>query len=101
MRSMLMFDLPVDTATQRRDYRQFVKYIKKNGFVMFQKSIYVKLSVNSAAIDSLEALIKSHLPRQGLISMITVTEKQFASMCYMLGSFETDVLETDQRYTEL
>ena len=49
-----MFDLPVETAAQRRDYRQFVKYLKQIGFIMFQESIYVKLSINEAAVKNME-----------------------------------------------
>ena len=58
MRSILMFDLPTLTAKQRRDYRQFVKLIKKIGFIMFQESIYVKLSVNEANVKSSLDMIK-------------------------------------------
>lgn len=101
MRSILMFDLPVETAAQRREYRQFVKYLKKLGFIMFQESIYIKLSINEAAVKSLSSSIKTHLPKQGLISMITVTERQFGNIDYFLGDFETDVIDTDQRYIEL
>ena len=34
MRLFVMFDLPVDTPQQKRAYRQFRKYLTKNGFVM-------------------------------------------------------------------
>ncbi len=101
MRSLLMFDLPVETAAQRREYRQFVKFLKKQGFIMFQESIYIKLSINESAVKNLSNSIKTHLPKQGLISMITVTEKQFSNIDYFLGDFETDVVDTDQRYIEL
>lgn len=40
MRSILMFDLPVLTATDRKNYRQFVKFLKQSGFIMFQESVY-------------------------------------------------------------
>lgn len=101
MRSILMFDLPVETAAQRRDYRQFVKYLKQIGFIMFQESIYVKLSINEAAVKNMEKALKSHIPSKGMVSMITVTEKQFASMDYLLGEFTTDIVDSDERYLEL
>lgn len=101
MRSLLRFDLPVDTASQRREYRQFVKFLKKQGFIMFQESIYVKLSINETAVKCLSRTIKNNLPSGGLVSRMTVTEKQFASMEYRLGNFETDILNTDDRFIEL
>lgn len=101
MRSLLRFDLPVDTSAQRREYRQFVKFLKKQGFIMFQESIYVKLSINEAAVRCLQKTIRNHLPSGGLVSRMTVTEKQFASIDYLVGNFETDILNTDERFIEL
>jgi len=96
-----MFDLPVDTAAHRREYRQIVKFLKESGFIMFQESIYVKLSINEASVTAVEKTIKNHLPSGGLVSMLTVTEKQFTMMDFMLGDFTTDIVSTDQRVVEL
>ncbi len=101
MRSLIMFDLPVETASQRRDYRKFVKFLKKQGFIMFQESIYVKLSMNGAAVKALAKTVKDNVPSEGLVSMITVTEKQFGSMDFMLGDFETDIVDSDERVIEI
>jgi CRISPR-associated protein Cas2 len=96
-----MFDLPVETAAERRAYRQFVKFIKKEGFIMFQESIYVKLSINEASSNALRNIIKNHVPPKGMISMMTVTERQFSGIDFMLGDFVTDVINNDQRVIEL
>lgn len=96
-----MFDLPVNTAAQRKEYRRFVKFMKRQGFIMFQESIYVKLSINESAVKNLEKLINDHLPKEGLVSMMTVTEKQFGSITYFLGEFETDIVNSDERVVEL
>ena len=61
MRSLLMFDLPVETSAERRAYARFVKFIKKQGFIMFQKSIYCKLSINESSVKLLEKTVKSNL----------------------------------------
>lgn len=96
-----MFDLPVDTAKQRREYRKFVKFLKSEGFIMFQKSIYVKLSMNEQAVKLVINKIKSNLPVVGLVSMITITEKQFGNIDYLLGSFATDVINSTDKIIEL
>lgn len=96
-----MFDLPVLTAAQRKDYRKFVKNIKKLGFIMYQESIYVKLSINEAAVKNLEKSIQSIVPKDGLISMMTVTERQFGGIVYFLGEFKSDVVDSDERLIEL
>lgn len=96
-----MFDLPVETAVDLRNYRNFVKFLKKNGFIMFQKSIYIKLSINSSKVKSLEQLIQNNLPPKGLVSMLTVTENQFNDIKYFLGEFKTTILNDDSRVIEL
>ena len=97
MRSLLMFDLPVETAANRRAYAKFVKFIKQQGFIMFQKSIYCKLSINESAARLTEKTIKNNLPKDGLVSMLTLTENQFNSIVYLLGEFETDVVNNNDR----
>ena len=44
---MVLFDLPVLTEKQRRDYREFRKYLLKAGFFMRQESVYCKLVQNA------------------------------------------------------
>lgn len=96
-----MFDLPTETAIDRKNYRYFVKFLKKNGFIMFQESIYVKLSINYTKVKSIIAKIKTNLPPKGLVSMLTVTENQFNDMQYFLGEFKTDIVNSDSRFIEL
>ena len=96
-----MFDLPVETANQRRAYRQFVKALKKNGFIMFQESIYIKLSINQANVNSTLENVKKYLPKDGLVSMLTITEKQFNDMELLLGDFVTETINSDERVIEL
>lgn len=96
-----MFDLPVETSAERRAYARFVKFIKKQGFIMFQKSIYCKLSINESSIKLLEKTVKSNLPKKGMVSILTLTENQFNSISYLLGEFTTDVVNTDDRILEL
>lgn len=96
-----MFDLPVETAANRRAYTRFVKFLGKHGFVMFQKSIYIKLSINEAAVNLLEKTIKNNVPKEGTISMLTITEKQFNGISIFLGDFSSDVLMTTDRVVEL
>ena len=92
-----MFDLPTVTAANRRHYRQFVKFIKSLGFIMFQESVYVKLSVNEAAIQRMRKNLEVHLPPHGMVSLLTVTEKQFAAMEYLVGECRSDVISTEER----
>ena len=43
MRVMVFFDLPVITSANRKDYRDFHKYLIKTGFLMMRESVYCRL----------------------------------------------------------
>lgn len=101
MRSLLMFDLPVETANQRREYRRFIKFLKKEGFIMFQESIYVKLSINESGVKLMKERLKAHVPAKGLVSMITITEKQFQNIDFLQGDFVTDIIQSEDKVIEL
>lgn len=101
MRTLIFFDLPTLTATQRRNYRIFVKKIKALGFFMMQESVYSKMSINDQYVESTLKAIEQFLPNDGSIFALTVTEKQFASMKFLVGEFKTDVLVSDERIIEL
>lgn len=101
MRLILFFDLPVEKATQRREYRKFVKNIKKSGFYMLQKSVYVKISIDMQNAQSILNKIRSLLPKEGNISILTITEKQFSKIEYLLGENYTDIINSDERVIEL
>lgn len=58
MRVIVMFDLPVLTLSERRDYTKFRKFLVKNGFLMMQESIYSKLAQNQTAADLIIENIK-------------------------------------------
>ncbi|MDO5330521.1 MAG: CRISPR-associated endonuclease Cas2 [Bacillota bacterium] len=101
MRSFLMFDLPTETVKQRKAYSKFVKFIKSKGFIMFQESVYMKLSINESAVEALTKAIKQGVPSEGFVAMLTITEKQFNSIDLLLGEFKSDILTTDDKVIEL
>lgn len=101
MRTILFFDLPVETSKQKRAYREFVKSLKVNGFFRMQKSVFCKMSIDIQNVDSTIHRLKSKLPSEGVVMSLTVTEKQFASMIYLLGDYKSELLETDERLVEL
>ena len=97
MRIIVMFDLPVVSAHDRKEYSKFRKYLIKNGFLMLQESVYCKLVSNSTMADSIIGNLKKNKPEKGLVQALKVTEKQFERMEYIVGDYQTDVLDTDQR----
>lgn len=97
MRIIVFFDLPTITDKDKREYRRFRKQLIKNGFVMMQESVYVKMVLNKTVQKSTLELLKKNKPIDGLVQALVVTEKQFSNMVNIIGSFETDVVDSDER----
>ncbi len=92
-----MFDLPVMTSHDRKEYTKFRKYLIKSGFYMLQESVYCKLALNSTMADSVIENLKKNKPEKGLVQALKVTEKQFERMEYIVGEKQSEVLDTDER----
>ena len=101
MRIILFFDLPVETSADRREYTRFHKFLIKNGFMMMQESVYCKLSLNATAQNTVLNNIRKHKPPKGLVQILTVTEKQFSRMEFVVGEYNGDIINSDERLIEL
>ena len=97
MRMILMFDMPTDTAEERKAYRKFRKFLLSEGFIMHQFSVYSKLLLNNSANKAMIDRLQANNPKKGSISLLTVTEKQFARMIYLNGERSTSVGNSDSR----
>ena len=97
MRVLVFFDLPVLTSENRRAYAKFRRFLLKNGFLMLQESVYCKLALNSSVVNAIVDNVHKNKPEEGLIQLLTVTEKQYAKMDIILGQVKSEVLDTDER----
>ena len=101
MRMLVFFDLPTETEANRREYRRFRKLLIGNGFLMLQESVYCKLLLNSTAQSAMTELLRRNRPPEGIVQILTITEKQFSKIEYLTGSWHSDVIDTDERLVEL
>ncbi len=97
MRIMVLFDLPVFTEKQRKEYREFRKYLLKAGFFMLQESVYCKLVQNSGIADIVQENIRKNKPGEGLVQVLRITEKQYSKMEYIVGENTSNVLDSDEK----
>lgn len=79
MWALLMFDLPVKTAAQRRRYTQFRNLLLDNGFVRTQYSVYARYSPSGVLTQRLVSTIKGNVPEGGEIRILHVTDKEWAA----------------------
>ncbi|ATO56487.1 CRISPR-associated protein Cas2 [Loigolactobacillus coryniformis subsp. coryniformis] len=97
MRLMIMFDLPMETSEQRKNYRKFRKALINEGFLMIQYSIYVRVCVSKQSATFMERRITDITPADGLVQSMMVTEKQYNAMHFLAGEFKRDVRNTADR----
>jgi CRISPR-associated protein Cas2 len=85
MRIIVFFDLPVETAKDRKIYANFRKYLIKNGYNMLQYSVYAKIANNRDAARKHILQLRRNVPSVGSIRVMLVTEKQYSRMEIIIG----------------
>lgn len=77
---LVMYDFPTSSKKQRSEVRKFRTNLIQNGFKMFQYSIYVKYCFNYENVDTHKKRIRKLLTKNGKISIIQFTDKQFSEV---------------------
>ena len=101
MRVIVFFDLPTETLENKREYRRFRKVLIKNGFLMMQESVYCRMLITPSSGKAVMDIIRKNRPSEGIVQLMTVTEKQFAGMEYITGEHHSEVIESDERLIRL
>lgn len=101
MRMILFFDLPSTTKKDIKEYTQFVRMLKKNGFFRMQESVFTKLALNPSIVNSTMLELKNNLPPEGAVSVLTLTEAQFMSIENLIGEMKTDVVMSCDKVVRL
>lgn len=97
MRTIVFFDLPNVYAKDRRNYQLFRKFLLNEGFLMLQESVYSKLVLNREQSKLLLARIKKESPKKGIIQVLTITEKQYAQIEYVIGDANTKIINNEDK----
>ena len=97
MRLLVFFDLPTETGEDRRNYRKFRRCLIKNGFMMLQESVYCRMVITPTAERAFMDVIRKHKPPAGTVQMLSVTEKQFSKMEYLVGEYHSEIIDSDER----
>lgn len=77
---LVFFDLPTETKAQRKIYAKFRKDIMKDGFQMFQFSIYMRHCSSRENAEVHVIRVKKILPEKGHVGIMCITDKQFGMM---------------------
>lgn len=80
-----LFDLPVKTKANRRAYARFRKLLLTQGFSQLQFSVYARYYRTEEACDPVRSTIRSHLPDDGQVRLLMVTDGQFGKQQVFQG----------------
>ncbi len=82
---LAMFDLPVETMENRRNYTRFRKALLKDGFMMLQFSVYARYIPSEEAADAHKRILRAVIPPLGQVRLLAITDHQFGRMEVFYG----------------
>jgi CRISPR-associated endoribonuclease Cas2 len=94
---LVFFDLPTDNKEDRKIYTNFRKKLIKDGFTMFQFSIYLRHCPSKETADVHIQRVKKELPKYGHIGILCITDKQFGNMEIFFGKQPSALPEIGQQ----
>ncbi len=77
---MVMFDLPVGTAKERKKATAFRKGLLDLGFEMSQFSVYVRFCGDRQKTEPYVRKIKTLIPENGSVTLLFFTDRQFSDI---------------------
>lgn len=81
----VFFDLPTKTKRERKKYTDFRRVLLKDGFIMMQFSVYVRICKGDDSVDTHKKRVKEQIPPRGNIRMISITDLQYSKMETLIG----------------
>ena len=81
----VFFDLPVGTKAERRAAARFRHFLKDDGYMMLQYSVYARVCRGDDAAEKHVARLCKQLPSSGSIRALQVTNRQYGRMRLLLG----------------
>lgn len=81
----VLFDLPVGTKNERRMATRFRNFLKDDGFMMLQFSVYARVCRGEEAAEKHIQRVTRILPRKGSVRALQVTDRQYGRMRLLLG----------------
>ena len=97
MRTMVFFDLPNVYLRDKKKYIKFRKYLINEGLIMMQESVYSKIVLNSQQSGLLINRIRKNAPKKGIIQVMTITEKQYSQIEYIIGETQNKIIDTEDK----
>ncbi len=96
---IVFFDLPVNSKPSQKEAAKFRNFLLKDGYHMVQYSVYTRICNGYDNVELHKNRLKLHLPDNGSVRLLTITEKQYESIEILLGNLSYD--DTPASYEQL
>lgn len=83
---MVFFDLPTETKAHRKAAHDFREYLLKDGFHMFQYSIYMRFCASREHAETHMHRVKKIVPPEGFVGILVITDRQYHLMKLFRGA---------------
>lgn len=83
---LVTFDLPTTTKAARKSAHDFREWLKDDGYIMMQCSVYARPCVTCARQETHLDRLRLHLPPEGSVRAMFVTRSQWARSFVMHGA---------------
>ena len=83
---LVFFDLPTETKKERSIAAKFRQSLIKDGFDMFQFSIYTRFCASKENAVVHGERVKKKLPKKGKVGILKITDRQFGLMDLFIGT---------------
>lgn len=78
----VLFDAKIKTSAEKKQYCLFVKHLKREGFSLMQKSVYIKYCVDSLSLKVQSGRIKRFTPNNIQVIILSVSKQAFVNGAY-------------------
>lgn len=97
----VFFDLPTESKQDKKNYVEFRRALRKDGFFMFQYSIYLRLCASVEEAEMHKNRVKKILPPRGHTVSLSITDKQFGDMEQYFGRLTKAKVESKFQQLDL
>ncbi len=94
---IVLFDLPTNTVAERKRATAFRKALIKDGFYMLQYSVYIRNCPSRENMQVHTKRLKGYIPQNGQVTIMTLTDKQYADIINYFGRTEDPLPPTPQQ----
>jgi CRISPR-associated protein Cas2 len=94
---MVFFDLPVGTKAERKHATRFRNFLKDDGYLMLQWSVYARICRAEDGVEKHLTRVRKSLPPKGNIRTLQVTDKQYGRMKLLVGESTKSERATSQQ----